>query len=433
MFQKKLFYESYNELKFRKNGFVGEIETVDVLYNRYCGDDYSLLVLDKVLDNNRRIYFTNDNESKMYLSFMNKFLKSKNITHHSSRNVSIQKLLNFLCIKDYSFNVIKLDFKDFYNSIQHDHLKKIIKLNPKVYEIEFQVLFDKYLKCSNMEKSVLPGLSPSNILAEIYACECDKYIQNFIRIKNWKIIYYDRYVDDILIFVQSDDNSGIIEDQDFVQDLNHKITNDLNIQLNTDKSIMCSTKTFEFLGYKFIYDDNWHIDIAKSKADKIIKQIDSLRNWYDNSELATEKKYQVFWEKYCYLTKVKIFRKNGSFFSTGYAENYKYLSNSFKVTVPEESNCSSINYSLNTLRGYVSQQTQKKAFQPLKDYRGKFDFISIIEDYKKILFIDNKDNFNKRRVKRKLKVHFDYASEDLYNLKYYELCELYISEIKKDS
>lgn len=157
-------------------------------------------------------------------------------------------------IKKHKFNsYIKIDISNFYPSINHGMLfetlhKKIRKKH--LLSLIKKAITNKTVNKSGREKEdinetgIPQGLSISNILAEIYISEIDhKYLNN-------KDIYYVRYVDDILIFCDSN-HTAII----FSQIKSEFSSLNLDIHPLNETNSKCQSGLIDdeihFLGYKF--------------------------------------------------------------------------------------------------------------------------------------------------------------------------------------
>lgn len=148
---------------------------------------------------------------------------------------------------------IKIDITNFYPSIDHSKLIKILRKRIRKPEIHQLVL--KSLQNSTVSKAVngerkinsggIPqGLANSNVLGEIYLTEIDS---KYSSLSN---IFYTRYVDDILIFCSADDTdivaNELIKD---IESLSLKVH-----PLNEDNSKSFTgllTEPFDYLGYYF--------------------------------------------------------------------------------------------------------------------------------------------------------------------------------------
>ena len=165
---------------------------------------------------------------------------------------------------------IKLDIKTFYASINHDILIKEIK--HKIRKSEIIELINDAIKteaysipiiCKDNFKTrtngIPEGLSISNALANIYMLSIDKKYKNIPYIRYW------RYVDDILILVNSEKIMKVEES------INRDIINK-GLQFNSKRDKGELVKGFEYLGYK----------ISKTNISVRERSIYSIENSFEN-------------------------------------------------------------------------------------------------------------------------------------------------------
>lgn len=169
--------------------------------------------------------------------------------------VKIAHLKNALESGQYS-EYIKIDLADFYPSIDHELLIKTIQ--KKIRKPEALRLVQSAIKTETVAegprrsvggknvKGVPQGLSISNILAEIFIADFDRHMAN----KNE--IFYQRYVDDILILCKEGSSVAIAEDAiDFLK--NKKLKPHELDSLGASKSSKGAIGSeFDYLGYKVI-------------------------------------------------------------------------------------------------------------------------------------------------------------------------------------
>ena len=125
---------------------------------------------------------------------------------------------------------IKLDIKDFFNSINHKLLKKIIY--HELYEYITPSDVDKLIKMCTVSSRGLPlGLKTSPILSNIYLKPFDIQLYNKLKRLKCDNIIYTRYADDMVISFKKIENHKEIEKEilsiidALVQQYHHKINN----------------------------------------------------------------------------------------------------------------------------------------------------------------------------------------------------------------
>ncbi len=163
--------------------------------------------------------------------------------------VKITSLKSALEAKTFN-SFIKIDLSSFYTSIDQDILIRILKRKIRKPEILLLIItaiqtptvaVGKRSNKPNLD-GVPQGLAISNILAEIFISDFDKKMHDLPN------IYYQRYVDDILILC----NEGIL---DQVADIAYSELEKLKLKphpLNADNSKSVKgnlNKSFDYLGY----------------------------------------------------------------------------------------------------------------------------------------------------------------------------------------
>ncbi len=182
----------------------------------------------------------------------------------------LKRLIYSVNEKKYNY-VLRYDVEDFYPSVSHLLLMKIIKKRIRNIELNHLIInaiknVNDLQKANNIEsneKGVPQGLSISNVLSNVYLINIDKKyeIQNDLE--------YYRFVDDILILCQQDKHARI----------NDNIINDfkkLGLTLHKDSSKHFSKsidEPFDYLGYTFT---SGKIGVRKKSIEKIRESILSL-------------------------------------------------------------------------------------------------------------------------------------------------------------
>lgn len=163
------------------------------------------------------------------------------------KNELIHSIINRFKLKKSRYNYfLKIDIKNFYPSICHTKLEKVLKRKirkPEILKLIQSAIKNKTLlsykeKLPYSNKGIPQGLSISNILASIYLFDLDKVF------KSKRIFLYFRYVDDILILHNNPKHDEI---KSLIIDELHK----LDLQINTDKIEEGNLiDEFTYLGYK---------------------------------------------------------------------------------------------------------------------------------------------------------------------------------------
>lgn len=256
-------------------------------------------------------------------------------THHSLENILTLKQLQFNFKKLYKVKqanrysiisqiknllddgfpkvIIKTDVKDFYESIPQDKLLKHLSdenlLSPLSRKFIKQILL-QYNILTGLQKGVPRGIGISAYLVELYMRQIDNMIKSLPG-----VLYYSRYVDDmIIIFLPPTDTKKInykskIKDilvaNNLVMNEDPQKTKEIDI---TDKSKNINYN-FDYLGYNFSsgYKDKKHIPlqvtISRKKKRRYASRLLKAFKLYNDSSKRNEKKARkVFIKRIRFLT-----------------------------------------------------------------------------------------------------------------------------------
>ncbi len=398
----------------KRKGEIKEEETIDI--NKLIKDikfsKDNFKVKKKIVKGDRAVYYVESNEEKIILRIINDYLKAKKDIYLIDRKTQIKSLLNELTTNNKK--IIKLDINNYYNSIDIENLEKIVFNNDNIYEAEYINILNRYITTAKKEKTIMPGLSPSNILAEILGKKIDKEIKNELIKKDVKFKYF-RYVDDILILIKNEKEYNY-EDEVI------KILNNFSLELNKAKTKVIDLQkstAFTYLGYEFTYiDSKWKIGISIEKQQKIENKLSSITETYINKIKTEDNLHDVdkwYYENLKYLFYVKVYKGYNGVYYTGFSYNYNEIYNDFiKGDLKSIKN-------LNCLL-CKSYNIRNKIGKPFYQFKKVEKFI---KDQKKIIFIDEKRYMNKNKMKKYIelneKIH-GREVEQLSNKKYYDIC-----------
>jgi hypothetical protein len=164
--------------------------------------------------------------------------------------------------------IYRMDIKSFYESISVERLLSRFQSEYRLSSYSIDLL--KKLYSLGEGKYLLKrGLSMSALLSEIYMQRFDFKLRS-----HPSVIYYARFVDDIIIFLNQKDQMQP------VHELVETELNKLDLQLNVEKEEKIfieggnSTKDLIYLGYQFTVNDyQLVINIADNKVEKIKRRI----------------------------------------------------------------------------------------------------------------------------------------------------------------
>ncbi len=239
------------------------------------------------------------NRDKLVLKVLHGFLKDAfdGEIIADSIHLKIKGIKNNINVDNYDY-FIKIDIRNFFPSIDHEILKKL--LYKKISDQAALNLIDKAIKQTTVSpedrdrekyantRGVSQGLSISGLLADFYLSHIDK------KHTSGASYHYYRFVDDILILC----NEG---ESELIRNEIAKDMQDIGLEIhefgeNEKKSTHGKIADgFQFLGYKFIGD---RITVRESSVDKIYNGINRVfLQHYKYSRKNLKKKRRV---KYLY-------------------------------------------------------------------------------------------------------------------------------------
>jgi len=219
----------------------------------------------------------------LLLEALRRLVEQKLFIKYPDRDKIIRKLKQKLKSKQ-NYYVIRLDIKNFFDSIPHNFLLKKLKERHSLSIVEYYLLKEYLLLAGR--KGVPTGISLSNILSEFYLMEIDKNLQSI----HPRISSYFRYVDDIIILINGDidTNSELLSLKQSIRKAFLKEGLKLNLDKQKDVNFnFDNTKheEFEYLGYKFKKRGLKVETLLSNKKEKEIKgKIKFIFEEYGNEE-----------------------------------------------------------------------------------------------------------------------------------------------------
>jgi len=351
----------------------------------------------------------------------------------ADRNRIIKQTFNLLNDR-FPKIVVRTDISKFYESIPQDKLFELINNNTLLSPLSRKFLkrifheFNKIKDNSIIEpnKGIPRGLGISAYLSELYMRNLDEEIKSLP-----DIIYYARYVDDIIaIFspkTKSSKKDYILELKDLIKkyelDINDNLdgrknkTNVIDLLVNPIKKI----QLFEFLGYKFVINLNHEIkiELSKNKIEKYISRIKlSIKKYNIDSKFNEKIARKMLVDRIHFLT-----------------GNYSLSNNkrNIKAGIFYSNQMLSLNKGKNSFNSlYNLDQKMKKCFTCIEPYK-KIG----IDDEKLIQFFQAKFSFSRGfydKEKNFYSFNFTSKENEIYRKKFGRLTNKYevIKSIWKD-
>lgn len=301
--------------------------------------------------NFKTIYLKN-NESKREIKIFDKFSKEKIIIYYikselkkyfgvnfPNRNEYIISFFDTIkSLKDYrDFTILKVDFKDFFNSISLEYFYLFFISNSNLNRETKDLLYKYSREC----KFCFAGIPLSNIISEIISKEFDDLIETSL--KDEGLIFYRRYVDDCIFIFNSYHQKSILFEKlkKIVKKVFYKDSNDRflknRVKFNYKKTEYIARRNMiknniyvvDYLGYCVEFEfKGKKIDVkfglSEEKITKYSKYLISIIEDYLGNKDSELLRHRLI----CYSRRtVYLYEKDGKFVwkSKGILSNYNQL------------------------------------------------------------------------------------------------------------
>lgn len=268
---------------------------------------------------------------RIILDYLKDCINERYKTNYVSRDLIVSSLRCKL-EADIDFLVIRLDIKDFFNSIPSHRLIDKLRTGCLLSSIELY-LVKEAMKLSS--SGLPPGLSISSSLSEIYLERLDFQLKRL----HPRLNCYYRYVDDIILILNGyftpEEEAKIKIDinsifKECTLDINKSKERYIRISYKPDPAV-----SFEYLGYKFIKDKNKKVSlyISESKLKKFYNKIN-----FSFYEYRRKGNFSLLFERLLLLLNKNLFLSIKPFFSKdgkiktktrlsyfGLLESYKFI------------------------------------------------------------------------------------------------------------
>lgn len=248
----------------------------------------------------RQIFQIERDLSHFYVAKQCEYILRKDLRHQPSNRNTIVRALHDALNKNFTYGVIRTDIEHFYDEVPHDQLRQALRermsLDPITLEL-VDILLNEYSMLTGSPIGLPQGVSISASLSEIYLEQLD----HRLRITNG-VLFYARYVDDIVV---------IVEDPDSLSSIRSVIESEfckIGLKPNTQKTQVLSADdtgalqgTFDFLGYTFSHDDHLKIELSEKSLSRKMARLDgTFTAWahHPSDGLATK----LFMQRILFLT-----------------------------------------------------------------------------------------------------------------------------------
>lgn len=235
------------------------------------------LNLSKNFINGRSVYRLSDFPTELVLRKAALNLKTIARARQANR-LEIIRRLKLFCEEGLPFCIAKFDIKEFYESVDHTAMQKVLTQRLSTSPSTRRVLEKFVIACGKEKITGLPrGLAISAALSELYMRDFDIQVQQAL-----SPYFYARYVDDIIIVLPPEQKLNVlrkrvIEMLPFGLTLNARKTRLLTFT-SEPKSAPSEEHNFDYLGFSFSVNETKktknritravQLDIAPSKVRK---------------------------------------------------------------------------------------------------------------------------------------------------------------------
>lgn len=213
----------------------------------------------------------NKPEDFFYMKFIQSIIRKCYKVVQADR-VAITKQVKIILGDSVPKTILRVDIQKFYDNIPHskilDYINKDPILSPRIRKIIASVL-SQYRVITGRDAGIPRGLGMSAYLSELYMRSFD----NEIKFAD-DVIYYARYVDDIIIIF-----SGQVEKQKAQNLITSQLERlGLKIHKDGDKFVFMQrpnhNNSFSYLGYQFDFSSNkLVVDISLKRSERIKKRV----------------------------------------------------------------------------------------------------------------------------------------------------------------
>ena len=252
----------------------------------------------------------------------------------SNRSTIIKQVCGLAAMKS-PYSVIRTDINSFFESISISILVR--KLEKSVLpQSQINAICNLLNLCKSQFKiSGIPrGIGLSSYLSELYLLDFDKEIKELEQ-----VIYYNRYVDDIIVVVKEDDYGKEKAASEVKKIMESAITKlGLSFHSDEEKNVIVSgprpkgkskkTIRFNYLGYNFtLTNDGVSLNISESKVEKYITRMDYAAWTYWNSpSVGLKERNQMFIDRIKFLSMKTRLNNNKRNVIAGLPNRYSLIS-----------------------------------------------------------------------------------------------------------
>lgn len=250
-----------------------------------CARNFSFGMMELDIGQPKKVFVTDDTAAAYFaLKQMQFNIRRVYKVRPSNRHQIICQLRELLCDKLPKY-VVRTDVSSFYESIPRIKILRKLRDDP-LLSLQTKKLIRKILheygQLTGSDRGVPRGIGISAYLTELYMRDFDSKLRNYPG-----VLYYARYVDDIVIIYCPPPNIG----NETIEQLVEESFEKLGLQMNPEKTENFTAPNFQmtYLGYKFVVGNGRiKLRMSEAKLDRYRKRIDMAFSDYEKKSDADE-------------------------------------------------------------------------------------------------------------------------------------------------
>ncbi len=282
-------YEQRKGLKERKESQLNiELQKIS---EKVVAPDFKIELTKKDIPGEKSLYLVKDSPEHYFTMKQIQSNMARLFGVKQANRFEIISQVKVLLADGFPKYILRTDINDFYESIPHGRLLDKINGNNLLTYFSRKILrqvLTNYKVLSGGVKGVPRGVGISAYLAELYMRDIDRAVMSLNG-----IIYYARYVDDIIIiFTPTADE----QKRDYKDEIKKIVEGKFELKLNEDKTFTFDLRDsnrqceLEYLGYKIFFGDGKiKTRLTVKKINKYKSRIDLTFDSYTNISKVNEK------------------------------------------------------------------------------------------------------------------------------------------------
>ncbi len=299
----KQLYDQRRVLKERKEDqLISELKKIS---EKVVATNCKIELLKKDIPGKKSLYLVKDSPDHFFVMKQIQNNMSRLFGVKQSNRFEIVSQVKMLLSDGFPKYVLRTDIDDFYESIPHESLLAKINGNNLLTHYSRKIIrqiLTGYKVLSGNTAGIPRGVGISAYLAELYMRDIDRLI---VSLKG--LIYYARYVDDIIIIF-----APLVDEKqrDYKKEIAKIVEEKFKLKLNEDKTfdfdLRSSSRQFEleYLGYRIFFGDGKiKTRLTQKKVDKYKGRIDaSFENYADLSKVNEKEARKLLVRRMRFLT-----------------------------------------------------------------------------------------------------------------------------------